>query len=55
MFRCVCVCLCVAFLVRRSYDGEEDVAKAFKARMSQVATQQQHKPKQRGLLNSLAK
>jgi hypothetical protein len=43
----------------RSYDGEEDVAKAFKARMAQLAAQQQ-KQQQRdkprgGLLSGLAK
>jgi len=40
----------------RSYDGEEDVPKAFKARMSQVSAGQQSKPsKQKSLLGSLAR
>ncbi|KAJ9532671.1 hypothetical protein QJQ45_010771 [Haematococcus lacustris] len=40
--------------VVRSYDGEEDVAKAFKARMAQISSQQKQTNKPRGLL-SLAK
>ncbi|KAJ9533135.1 hypothetical protein QJQ45_018224, partial [Haematococcus lacustris] len=40
--------------VVRSYDGEEDVAKAFKARMAQISSQQKQTSKPRGLL-SLAK
>eukprot|EP00967_Tisochrysis_lutea_P066711 scaffold87017_cov17-Tisochrysis_lutea.AAC.1 len=40
----------------RSYDGEADVPKAFKARMSQVSAGQQNKPsKQKSLLGSLAR
>lgn len=37
-------------LCNRSYDGEDDVAKAFKRRMQQVS-QHQKQPKQRGLLS----
>jgi len=37
--------------VVKAYDGEEDVAKAFKARMKKASTKTQDKPKSRGLLS----
>jgi hypothetical protein len=40
---------------RRSYDGEEDVAKAFKARMAQLSQQHKQTSKPRSLLGSIGK